>query len=219
MIGIYKITSPSGRIYIGQSVNINKRKRHYSYYDCKSQKKLYNSLKKYTWEKHIFEIVEECDEILLNERERYYQELYNTTSNTNLNCKLTKTNSKSGKLSEETKLKISIANKGRKYSSEVLENIRKLRKTRICSEETKLKMSISAKNKIVKKETLDLKSKQLKERFSKKVINLITKEIFSSCTEAAKHYNVNVKTLSKKLSGLRKNTTDLIYLNNYICQE
>ena len=27
MIGIYKITSPSGRIYIGQSTNIEKRKK------------------------------------------------------------------------------------------------------------------------------------------------------------------------------------------------
>lgn len=29
MVGIYKITNPKGRIYIGQSVNIEQRKQNY----------------------------------------------------------------------------------------------------------------------------------------------------------------------------------------------
>jgi len=32
MIGIYKITSPSGKVYIGQSKDLNKRKKDYQKY-------------------------------------------------------------------------------------------------------------------------------------------------------------------------------------------
>ena len=35
MIGIYKITNPSGKIYIGQSINIENRKKIYSKSICK----------------------------------------------------------------------------------------------------------------------------------------------------------------------------------------
>ena len=47
-IGIYKIVSPSEKIYIGQSINIEKRwEKNYKTLKCKTQTKLYNSLKKY----------------------------------------------------------------------------------------------------------------------------------------------------------------------------
>jgi group I intron endonuclease len=69
MIGIYKITSPSGKIYIGQSVNIENRWKYYNSLMCKQQRKLYNSLLKYTPQNHIFEILEECsiNELTINE--------------------------------------------------------------------------------------------------------------------------------------------------------
>lgn len=41
--GIYKITSPSGRIYIGSSKNIRRRFYSYKNLHCKDQPKLYNS--------------------------------------------------------------------------------------------------------------------------------------------------------------------------------
>lgn len=55
--GIYKITSPNGKIYIGQSIKIKHRFKDYKSYRCKSQRLIYNSLKKYGWENHIFEIL------------------------------------------------------------------------------------------------------------------------------------------------------------------
>lgn len=64
IVGIYKITSPSGKVYIGQSVNVYKR--WYSYNNlikCKRnsiQPKVKNSFLKYGKENHIFEIIEEC---------------------------------------------------------------------------------------------------------------------------------------------------------------
>ena len=47
IVGIYKITSPTGKIYVGQSCNMKKRFVKYKRLDCKSQSRLYNSLLKY----------------------------------------------------------------------------------------------------------------------------------------------------------------------------
>ena len=76
MIGIYKITSPSGKIYIGQSWNIEGRFSTYRNVLCPEQSALYNSLKKYGSQNHIFEIVKEFTEDIhqdiLDNHERFY---------------------------------------------------------------------------------------------------------------------------------------------------
>lgn len=72
---IYKITSPSNRIYIGKTKNINKRVSYYKKGHCKTQILLYNSIIKYTWENHIFEILE-SNILNANEREKYWIEYY-----------------------------------------------------------------------------------------------------------------------------------------------
>lgn len=209
MVGIYKITNPKGRIYIGQSINIERRLEKYKKFkDCKKQFKLLNSFNKYDTNNHIFEIIEECEESKLNSRERYWQEHYDSVKN-GLNCKLTTTEDKSGKLSEETKLKIGNANRNRKYSPEVLERIRTYRKNYKFSEETKKKMSESAKGRIVSEETR-LKI-SMNSRFNKQVIDITTGVIYRSCSEVSRIFNINVKTLSKKLSGLRPNNTNFKY--------
>lgn len=114
LLGIYKITSPTGRIYIGQSVNIEKRFSSYRrlYVKNNKQTKLYRSLLKHGVDSHTFEVIEECLVELLNERERYWQDFYDVL-NGGLNCKLTKTTDKSGKVSQETLLKMSISQKGK----------------------------------------------------------------------------------------------------------
>ena len=112
MIGIYKITSPSNKVYIGQSVDIKKRFYNYKSLSCKSQTIIYNSFKKYGVDNHQFDIVEECPIELLNERERYWQDYYNVIYKNGLNCLLTKTTDKSGKLSKETIDKIKENRKG-----------------------------------------------------------------------------------------------------------
>lgn len=107
MIGIYKITSPSGKIYIGQSINIEKRLDGYKNSGSKSQIRLHHSFKKYGIKNHQFEIIEECAIDLLNERERYWQDFYDAIGNNGLNCRLQGCNDKSGRLSKETILNIS----------------------------------------------------------------------------------------------------------------
>ena len=154
MIGIYKITSPSKRVYIGQSNNIKQRFRHYRSMHCKDQTILYRSFAKYGVENHKFEILTECNENELNDKERYYQDLYSVLNEKGMNCNLTKSSDRSGKLSEETKLKISIANKGRKHSEETKDKIRKKNlgnnyRTGIpTKEETKIKIGLGNLGKI-----------------------------------------------------------------------
>lgn len=72
--------NPNNRIYIGQTKNISKRKHDYKKGNCKSQCKLYNSIIKYGWDQHTFEIIEANIENLdeANEREIYWISYYNT---------------------------------------------------------------------------------------------------------------------------------------------
>lgn len=59
IIGIYKITSPTNKVYIGQSININRRFKEYlNILKSKGQTKLYHSFNKYKIENHTFEILE-----------------------------------------------------------------------------------------------------------------------------------------------------------------
>ncbi len=121
MIGIYKITSPSNKVYIGQSVNINVRFKTYRFNKLnavKEQIRLYRSLLKYGVDNHKFEVIEECDINDLNNRERYWQDFYNVLSNTGLNCKLQSTNELKSVHSTETKKKISLGNKGKIITDE-----------------------------------------------------------------------------------------------------
>jgi len=69
---IYKITSPSGLIYIGQTINFKKRMTNYKSYGAKGQTALNNSLLKYGFEQHTVEILEEVDKELLFEKEIFY---------------------------------------------------------------------------------------------------------------------------------------------------
>lgn len=76
LCGIYKITSPTNKIYIGQSINIHHRKGVYKRCNCKNQHKIYNSIKKHGWDKHKFEILQLCDYSEINDLEKYYIALY-----------------------------------------------------------------------------------------------------------------------------------------------
>lgn len=86
MIGIYKITNNiNGKSYIGQSVNIKKRfNAHKSAAFNPNGKNydfpLYKAIRKYGIDSFKFEILEECKECELDEREIYYISKYKTHS-------------------------------------------------------------------------------------------------------------------------------------------
>ena len=118
MIGIYKITSPLGKIYIGQSIDIDYRFYVYKKLKCKQQLRIYNSFLKHGVDNHVFEVIEECNVEFLNERERYWQDYYNVLGKKGLNCILVSTNECSKVLSKETKSKISNSLFGFKHTEE-----------------------------------------------------------------------------------------------------
>ena len=155
IIGIYKITNLiNGKVYIGQSIDIEKRFNTYKRLDCKMQTKIYRSLNKYGVENHTFEIIQECDIEILNERERFWQEHYNVLGKNGLNCRLTKSNDKTGKMCEETKIKLSDKKKGVKVHT--IESKRKISehfKGKKKSEETRRKLSEINKGKKLSEET------------------------------------------------------------------
>jgi group I intron endonuclease len=128
--GIYKITSPTGRIYIGEAISLRERCMFYLNPNrIKRQRAIYNSLIKYGVEIHTNEIKELCDQQNLFERERYWQEYYDSVEN-GLNCHYTSTTNKKKIHSKET---ISIMSKkasginnsfyGKKHSEESLQKI------------------------------------------------------------------------------------------------
>jgi group I intron endonuclease len=106
MIGIYKIINPKGKIYIGQSINIEDRCLQYKYLSKYSLgRKIRNSIKKYGWENHTHEIVEECLIEQLDEKEIFWGGYYNSLGESGLNLKL---GGSRGKCSNETRILMSI---------------------------------------------------------------------------------------------------------------
>lgn len=182
--GIYKITSPSNKIYIGQAVDIDRRKNEHQKLSKKGLVKLYNSLKKYGFDNHIFEIVELCAENSLNDRERYWQDFYDVT-NSGLNCRLTTTNDKSGKLSEETKRKISEAHKGKIISEETKKRMSEAQKNRPpIKEETREKLREARKHQVIK---------HSKETIQKRLDTIRNNGGFKHSEEAKKKISIGIK--------------------------
>lgn len=153
IIGIYKITSPSNKVYIGQSVNV--KKRWCSYDERTAGPHLIRSFNKYGFDNHIFEVIEECSIEHLNERETYWKQ-----------CELDKVNSDFSKVlfcdlhdngagprSEQTKIRIGKANKGKKRTEECKQKISNFQKGRPKPEGYGEKVSKALKGKIRSDET------------------------------------------------------------------
>lgn len=77
--GVYKITSPSGMIYIGQSSNVNRRMIEHRYRAKNSNLKLYNSIKKYGFDLHDIEILFISDSAYEKDK---IEQMYITSLNT-----------------------------------------------------------------------------------------------------------------------------------------
>ena len=185
MKGIYKITSPSGRVYIGQSINIERRFRYYKSIACKEQIKIYNSLLKYGVNAHIFEVLELCETEELNNRERHYQDLYDSVAN-GLNLLYVKSEHFNGGHSEESKKKISDSLKGRIFTKEHKYKIGLNNSRRIMSAETKEKHRLGRLGKKSSPETIEKqrqsklgskRSEETKKKMSESAKKVIKKPI------------------------------------------
>jgi group I intron endonuclease len=128
---IYKITSPSNKVYIGQTIKTVEKRWKEHIEDALNIKKnhckaLNEAIKKYDSSVFKLEILIECDNNLLNSYENYFILQYKSYTPYGYNIKLGGSN---GSHSQETKDKISLSLKGR-----------------IISDETKYKMMISKKS-------------------------------------------------------------------------
>jgi len=185
MTGVYKLTNPDGKIYIGASTNIAKRVVRYERKTCHRQVLVYESLLKYGYENHILEVIEECAVEILNERERYWQEYYNVIGENGLNLILVETKDKKRFYSEQTRLKMSLIQKGKQAGE---------------------------KNPMYGKKRPEV-SAMMSTMKCKKIINIETGEVFPSLIEASKTINISRHSLSNRLIGRTKNKTPMRYFN------
>lgn len=145
---IYMITSPSNRIYVGSTNDIDDRWRHYDQLTCKNQIKLYNSFMKYGVKNHIFEIIWAGD---INDMLKYETLIgwgFNVLEkDVGLNLKLPKLGEIYSVMSEETKNKIRESNKGWKHSEKTKKKLSDIQIGKKLSKDIKDKMSNSHKGK------------------------------------------------------------------------
>ena len=153
--GIYGLRNRlNNKWYVGQSVNIKSRWKRYKYLMCEGQPKLYRALLKYGHSAFEENIIEPCgpDKLILDDRETYWVKFYNSVDN-GYNCTEGGFGSKGHSPSKQTRLKLSTARKGMKFSDEWKKNIGIATSNRIVSEDTKNKMRKSQTGRIQSKET------------------------------------------------------------------
>ena len=237
---IYKITSPSQRIYIGQSRDFEDRQRHYLKLKCSNQPRLYNSLVKYGVENHRFEIVENCKFFEMNKQERYWQDYYEVLSRKGLNCILTETeelpriyhqsvldNMRKAQLLKDTSGE-NNPNWGntwndeqRKIASDRMHSPEYSRVGIKSSFETCMKISIAKMGYSHKPETIEKMKKVEKPKgadspVAKAVFDTLFRKLYWCVEDAAIVFGIKPSTLASYLSGARRNPTTLVYLENYV---
>lgn len=218
---IYKITNKiNGKCYIGQTtIGINKRynnsgkgiERIYKYYkSCKDNTNYCNEHLLRAFEKYgieNFELIENFDIAFskdeLNVKEKIYIKLFDCINN-GYNYQEGGSN---GKMSQETREKMSKIKKGKKQPKELIEKRRLKLMGHKVSDETKQKLREKALGRKRSEDTIRkikenhaFKGKKRPEHSekmkgknnpnAKSVICLTTNEIFYSCSDGARKYNI-----------------------------
>ena len=153
------ITSPTGRIYVGSTIDIEQRWKTYKKLDCKKQIKVYNSFKKHGVKNHIFNMIQEgpVEDMLKNETLLGRQ--YNVLSPNNLNLALPKLGDELTCISEETRERMRIAQTGKKMSKEAIEKTRLANIGKIVSKEQRDNHSKLMKGRKLSKEHIENRTK------------------------------------------------------------
>lgn len=213
---IYKITSPTGKIYIGKAVNFTARYNTYRNYLAKGQPALHNSFLGHGFDAHLFEILETASIEKLEELEINYIEKYKSFVKDNKDG-LNLTRGGGGCLgrkdSKETKEKRALSNTGNKRS-----------------EETRKRMSLAAKGKpknftpeeLEKRKkrfignTINLGRKQSPELAAKRIATMESKGIIfqlNNMGEIIKEWPYNYTLIAKNI-GCDKTTIRKSVLSN-----
>lgn len=138
MIGIYKIVNNiNGKVYIGQSQNIEKRWIDHKSFSKREVEVLYRAMRKYGIENFSLEVVEECSIEELSDKERFYIGHYNSyihAENSNgYNMTLGGEGTRGVKIKEETREKMRqrmLGGKNHNYGKPLSEEVKqKISKT------------------------------------------------------------------------------------------
>jgi group I intron endonuclease len=204
--GVYKITSPSGKIYIGSSKNVKERWNSYYKLSCKKQIKLYNSFLKYGVKNHVFEIIEEC---LLNDLlnwEYLWIKEYNSCNKNGLNCKSPKFGDLKAIVSEETRKKMSENAINRKFSNETRRRMSISQSNRYKNIEEKEKTSIAMKKVIHKPVSEETKQKL-------RIANLGKKQSIETINKRRKYLKNRILTEDHRLKLSKSSSTSKLTIN------
>lgn len=235
-VGIYKITSPTGKVYIGQSHNTHNRIRDFMG-TITHHRKMNESVIKYGWDSHTKEVVHELpDDVsqeVLNTYEKLYIDLYKSCGVELLNIR---EGGKNGTHPKETRLRLSESRKfqespmkGKKHSAESKAKMSSYQKHRPyrpkgnpISEENKLKMQEARKKlphpfvgKHHSEETknkIKLKKIRCTTGRGKKVICSNTGVIYETIEKAALALSLPYSSLRYRLTGKLKNNTSLKFI-------
>lgn len=190
---VYKITSPSGKVYVGSTINLVRRISEYKRSHSKKQYKIFRSIKKYGYENHRLEILSQCTTADILKQEAYYGILYNVLSDNGLNLQIPKHGAEFAAISEETRAKMSRAQKGKVISEGVRNTLRKLRTGTKLSDSTKNKIGLASmghKHNLGKKHSVETKNKMSIDRLGNNngsflVLNKLTGIYYYSLKQAA----------------------------------
>ena len=112
---IYLLTSPSGKHYVGQTVDYERRMIEHKCKSCKSMTKLYNAIQKYGFDSFTKCIIEHVSPERLNEREIHWINHYDSFHD-GYNC--TSGGDGNFKRSDATRKKLSDHFRGKYYGSQ-----------------------------------------------------------------------------------------------------
>ena len=209
---IYSIINPKGRMYIGQTYDLRKRIIcHISNAKTGSDLLLHKSIRKYGWENHILDIIEEVDDKMMSEREMYWIEKYNTFRYNN-------------------KMGMNLTRGGEGYRGKWSHDIERVKKAseklsgsgnhfygRKHTEETKKQLGKLAYDRCISSGQI------IPEWGVRKMLELCSKPIvcynlkgdflsnYKSCAEAARQLNLNVGDISVVARGEQVHSHNLIF--------
>ena len=195
----------NGKKYIGITFNIKRRWRKCEYKGCL---KMHRAIEKYGWNNFEHEVVL-CN-LTKDEAEMFEIAMikYYKTTDGKYGYNIQHGGSCSGKMSQESKDKISKANSGRVHTQETREKLSKAFRGRVKTEEHKLKIKLSNIGKNSGKIAYN----------RKKVICIETKNVYDCIDDASKDTVATVGGIKNVVSGKNATAGNLhwMYYDKYI---
>lgn len=153
---IYKITNTeNGKLYVGKTASDMNDRYNTHIYEAKTSRTnsvLHKAIRKYGTDSFTIELIEECANNIISEREIYWIRMLNSQIPFGYNMTSGGEGVPGYKHTDETKVRLSQLNSGRKRSPEVVEIIRRTHLGKVVSEETRNKLSEGRKGRFTKED-------------------------------------------------------------------